>query len=244
MRYYIKRNEQEYGPYSEADLRKYVSEGSIVVTDMARPENSTQTMPVSQILSPPQTPPQPAPPQTPAWGSPVPQPQQQPQQQWGTPGGGTPQPRYGAAPAGQPGAGPAPPDLHWALVLVIGMACGIFPIVWIFMQANFVKKIDPNSKGMMLLILTIVLAFAAVPFFIGAAEVQELALVGVLLYLGAIVCSIAAWFNMRASLVRYYNSVEPYGLRLSGPMTFFFNMYYFQYHFMKIAEWKKTGIKR
>ncbi len=243
MRYYIKRNEQEYGPYSEADLRKYVSEGSIVVTDMARPENSTQTMPVSQILSPPQTPPQPeppqTPPQTPAWGSPTPQPQQQPQQQWGTP-----QPQYGASPAGQPRAGPAPPDLHWALVLLISFVCSIFSIVWIFIQANFVKKIDPNSKGMMLLILTVVLAFAAVPFFIGAAEMMELIFVGILFYLGAVVCSIAAWFNMRASLLHYYNSVEPYGLRLSGVMTFFFNMYYFQYHFMRIAEWKKTGIKR
>jgi hypothetical protein len=68
-------------------------------------------------------------------------------------------------------------------------------------------------------------------------------LFGVLVYFGAIALIIMAWFNMRASLLHYYNVVEPYGLRLSGVMTFFFNMLYFQYHLSKIAQWKKTGIK-
>ena len=49
-------------------------------------------------------------------------------------------------------------------------------------------------------------------------------------------------FGMRRSLVTYYNTVEPIGLRLSGVMTFFFAVFYFQYHFMRIANWKQTGV--
>jgi len=67
-------------------------------------------------------------------------------------------------------------------------------------------------------------------------------LFGIPIILGAVVCQIMAWFSMRNSLVNYYNTVEPIGLRLSGVMTFFFNVYYFQYHFTRIAEWKTTGV--
>jgi hypothetical protein len=50
-----------------------------------------------------------------------------------------------------------------------------------------------------------------------------------------------AVFQMKDSLENYYNTVEPINLRLSGVMTFFFAVYYFQYHFSRIAAWKKTG---
>jgi len=49
-------------------------------------------------------------------------------------------------------------------------------------------------------------------------------------------------FGMRRSLLNYYNTVEPIGLRLSGVMTFFFSVFYFQYHFTRIANWKQTGV--
>jgi uncharacterized membrane protein HdeD (DUF308 family) len=48
-------------------------------------------------------------------------------------------------------------------------------------------------------------------------------------------------FQMRSAIENHYNSVEPINLRLSGVMTFFFNVYYFQYHFTRIANWKKNG---
>jgi hypothetical protein len=48
-------------------------------------------------------------------------------------------------------------------------------------------------------------------------------------------------FQMRSDLEDYYNTVEPINLRLSGVMTFFFSVYYFQYHLSRIAAWKKTG---
>ena len=39
--------------------------------------------------------------------------------------------------------------------------------------------------------------------------------------------------------VRSAISAEPFGLQLNGVMTFFFSVYYFQYHFSRII-----GIKR
>lgn len=256
MKYYIQRGSQEYGPYSLVDLRKYVAEGNIVPNDMARREDGSEWVPVSQVLASAGGAAQPQPPpqqqaSLPGWGAPQQQPQQpqwgSPQQpaqpQWGTP---QQQPWGAPQPAGQPGAGPIPPDFHWALVLMLHfVTCGLFPIVWIFIEAAFVKKVDRNSKGVLFLILSIVLTAVGDVIAIAGSANNEPApvMLGALVILVGAGFGIAAVFNMRASLVHYYNNVEPYGLRLSGVMTFFFAVFYFQYHFSKIAQWKKTGIK-
>jgi hypothetical protein len=43
-------------------------------------------------------------------------------------------------------------------------------------------------------------------------------------------------------MLNYYNSVEPINLQLSGAMTFFFGIFYLQYHMSRIARWKRTGV--
>src|SRR5207248_9890014 len=48
------------------------------------------------------------------------------------------------------GTGPSPPSLHWALVLLLGMITGLFTTIWMFIQASFVKKLDPQTKATML----------------------------------------------------------------------------------------------
>ena len=68
-----------------------------------------------------------------------------------------------------------------------------------------------------------------------------IAAMGSLIGLVIAVCALVAIFKMRSSIVQYYNTVEPIGLKLSGVMTFFFSIYYFQHHFTRIAEWKRTG---
>lgn len=45
---------------------------------------------------------------------------------------------------------------------------------------------------------------------------------------------------MKASIEQHFNTVEPIGLQLSGVMTFFFNVIYFQYHFTEIARAKQA----
>jgi len=197
------------------------------------------------------------------------QPQQQyaqPQQQYGqAPAyGAAAAPAYGAPVynAGQAGyapqpmaGGPMPPNMHWALVLVLSAITGIFGIIWTFMEMSFVKKIDPASKAMKLYIYALItlpigLIVGLGLMMAGAAGGSSTAAgggaaIGGLILFAAYICTfvfmIMSMFSMRRSIETYYNTVEPIGLRLSPVMTFFFNMLYFQYHFSRIATWKQTG---
>jgi hypothetical protein len=253
MKYYIQRGINEYGPYTLADLQRYVAQGNIALTDLARSETMTEWTPVSQIVGdiPAAPPPAPVgPPVVPAAmsvpGATLPS---------GTPAAAAPSLAYGAA-AAPAVAGPIPPDLHWALVLLFGAFCNIFSIVWIFIEANFVKKIKPDSRHLAMIITgmciqfgTLIVCYAGI-FAVAAASSRSsepppalfvllgLFVVGVI---GGAVVHIIGNFKMRDAMVQYYNTVEPINLRLSGVMTFFFPIFYFQYHFSRIAAWKRTG---
>jgi hypothetical protein len=232
MKYYIQRQLNEYGPYTLDDLQRYVAQGSILLTDLARSEGMTDWVPLSQIIGniPVQTPP----PAMPMATAPV-------------YAGGT---VYGG-PTASPQASspyPIPPDLHWALVLLIGWFCGIFPLIWLFMQAGFVRKLDRTSNFMTLLIAGICIQLVAVfalVVTIGMAvnenQPPPILFLFVFVALGGAVLHIVGIFKMRSAIENHYNRVEPINLRLSGVMTFFFNIYYFQYHFTRIANWKKNG---
>src|SRR5689334_17553403 len=138
MKYYIQRQLNEYGPYTLADLQRYVAQGSILLTDLTRSEGMTDWVPVSQVIGniPVPVPAAAVPGANPAYGG-------------GTvfAGGGTGYPGAatvygGAAAVPAVSTGPMPPDLHWALVFLITFFCGFFQIVWMFIEAGFVKKID------------------------------------------------------------------------------------------------------
>jgi GYF domain 2 len=181
-----------------------------------------------------------------------------------------PAPAYGGGYAQQPVAGAVPPGLHWFVLLLLGcLTGGILMWIWIFVQASFVKKIEPRNKAIMWLLLGILgtvgslgtLVYVIAQFHIDFAALRDpeavTALVNLIVaylkenvaliivcyagsFLGGI-CMIVGYFTMRGGIQRYYNTVEPIGLRLSGVMTFFFNILYFQYHFRRIARWKTTG---
>jgi len=246
MKYYIQRQLNEYGPYTLADLQRYVAQGSIQLSDLTRSEGMTDWVPVSQVIG----------------NIPAPQPiAVAPMPGSAMPGSGN---VYGAGvvydvPGQVPGGVPVygapvvpgliPPDFHWALVLLIIFFCNIFQIVWLFIEAGFVKKIDSESKGIAFLagaLVTEIVAF--VVFFTSISMSPDrqdpaasvfvpfilIALAGVVLYFIGV-------FQMRSSLENYYNTVDPIHLRLSAVMTFFFAVFYFQYHFSRIANWKRTG---
>ena len=69
-------------------------------------------------------------------------------------------------------------------------------------------------------------------------------MVGGLMVLCGAICMIMASFKMRASIHNYYTMVEPMGINLmdttGAVLTFFFPIYFFQYHFAAIAERKKA----
>jgi hypothetical protein len=48
--YFILRNGEQYGPYSPADVERYLTVGGIVVTDLARTEEMNQWLPLSDII--------------------------------------------------------------------------------------------------------------------------------------------------------------------------------------------------
>src|SRR5262245_37872993 len=85
MKYYIQRQLNEYGPYTLADLQRYVAQGNIALTDLTRSEGMTEWVPVSQVIGN-----IPAIPQAPAPSLPVQTPQSaQVQPQSGTVYGGS-----------------------------------------------------------------------------------------------------------------------------------------------------------
>ncbi len=50
MNYFITPDGQQYGPYTLADLQRYVSSGEILLTDLALSEGMSEPLPVSQIM--------------------------------------------------------------------------------------------------------------------------------------------------------------------------------------------------
>src|SRR5215470_4494640 len=50
MRYYVQRGLNEYGPYTLADLQRYISQGNILLTDLTRSEGMSEWIPVAQVI--------------------------------------------------------------------------------------------------------------------------------------------------------------------------------------------------
>jgi hypothetical protein len=211
MNYTISRNGQEFGPYSLADLQHYISTGDVLLTDMARSEGMTDYMPVSQIV-------------------------------------GTIAVPVRATTISAPAVEyPDPPDLHWALVLVFSMfSCGLFSAAWALVQASWMRKVDPKSKaltfyGIYVGLLALLIILTVISTGLRSNGDSNVALAGLvsLLRLGSIVIDLVARYSLRSSLEEHFNTAEPMGLRLSGVMTFFFSITYFQYHLNDINKRKQ-----
>ncbi|HLK54887.1 MAG TPA: DUF4339 domain-containing protein [Candidatus Angelobacter sp.] len=243
MKYFIQRELNEYGPYTLADLQRYVAQGSILLTDMTRSEGMTEWVPISQVIG-----------NIPAPG--VPSAAQADAPAGSTVhGGGTVYGGTGTVYDGQSsGYGvqtipsfantPVPTDLHWALVLLITIfTCFIFSWAWLFVQAAYVRKIKPNSKALLfaILALTVALLNGGYRGYMAVSTGRRIPANP----LGSIIVFIlveVALFMMKADLEDYYNTVEPIHLELSGVLTFFCGIFYFQHHLSRIAQWKKSGV--
>jgi len=237
MNYFIKRDLNEYGPYSLADLQKYVASGNILLTDLCRSEGLTDWVAVSQVI-----------------GN-IPVPAAAPQPAAGTVyGGGAGASAYGA-PAGYAAAAaqyPPPPSLHWGICLLLTIiTCGLFSWVWLFVQSAWVKKVQPDSKAMLYFgvalgvdILAIVFAIALGVSFGRQPDVAGYLSLMRLAQFGAHIVLIVGCFNLKSSIEEHFNSAEPIGLHLSGVITFIMSFFvlghvYFQYHFTRINEMKQ-----
>lgn len=246
MKYYIRRELNEYGPYTLAELQRYVAQGNIAISDLTKNEGMSDWVPVSAVIG--NIPAPSAPAFATAYGGP----------RAGSAVYGSRTPSiagtvYGGPSLDQAGVGPPanlqsplPPDFHWALVLLITFFCGFFQLVWLLIEISFVRKLNRGDSSLLFLLSGIGVQVFAVAILVavviqGQHDSTGFTVFFWLLIGGGSVLQIISYFKMREALLDYYNSVEPINLRLSGVMTFFFAVYYFQHHFSRIAHWKKTG---
>lgn len=212
MNYFVKRDTQEYGPYTLSELQRYTALGNVLLTDLCRSEGMTDWMPVSQVIGNIPVP-------VPASGASV------------------------AASALAVSAYPPPPSLHWGVVLLLGIVtCGIFGWVWALVQAAWMKKVAPDSKAIVLYSVAvglIMLAFIANIYQASVGPSRSGS--GALFNLAGWILWLVASFNLKSSIEEHFSTADPMpsAMSLSGVMTFFFNIYYFQYHFTKVNEMKR-----
>jgi len=137
-----------------------------------------------------------------------------------------------------------PPDLHWALVLLLSvLTFTLFGWAWLIVQAAYVRRIDNESKSVLLAVFSLACAFLG--WFTTVVsrtwDGEPTPWAGVFLFVGFILL-LGAIFQIRSDLEDYFNVVEPINLQVSGVLTFFCGILYLQYHFSRIAQWKKTGV--
>jgi hypothetical protein len=227
MVYQISRGGQTYGPYTLADLKRYVESGHVLLTDMAKGDEMPEWATVAQILNPSGVPSvQPS--------VPAADPAYQPAY--------APQPTY--APVMEY---PDPPNLHWGLVFVLDIITfGIFQIVWNFILSAWMKRVQPNSQAMLYYIGGYGLLFLntglSIPIYIAMMHHTEyhsnfgLSLLGIIAW----ALRLMARFNMKNSLEEHFNTVEPIGFRMSAVLTFFFGGLYIQSQLNRINEIKQA----
>jgi hypothetical protein len=138
---------------------------------------------------------------------------------------------------------PDPPNLHWAMVLLIDLlTCGLFQIVWNFVIATWLKRVQPNSKatlyyaiGYVLMLLYSGLSF---PFFL--AQIHHADghphFGGTLLWFAAWIFRLLARFSVKASLEEHFNGPEPIGYTMNPVLLFFFGGLYIQSELNRINE--------
>lgn len=151
---------------------------------------------------------------------------------------------------------PTPPDLNWVLLLVIDLfSGGLMGLVWQFVQASWVKKIDPSSRAVLWLVIS--LCIVPVTWFLmlgvilneSTSERPDIgAMAGMFAYFGmffllglaTLVLRYIAFFSMARSM---RERLPAHGLvpEIGGVTLFFFTHYYLQGQLTWVARWRTTG---
>ena len=135
---------------------------------------------------------------------------------------------------------PLPPNLPWwVLLILVIFTRQIFNLIWAIVQANWARKLSGNNKA---LVLVAMYPAGIVAGILTIALSQRAAALGALFILAGGIMMLVGVFSIKADMEDYYNSKEKIGLRLSGPMTFFFNNLYLQYHINQLHSMKKRGV--
>jgi Tfp pilus assembly major pilin PilA len=234
---WIGQNGEKYGPYNEATVRQWMAEGKFAPDALAWRDGMADWVPLSHFFyAAPGVTPQPPPP--PAFRA----------HDGGFGGDSFSARRYGDTGQAQANRGdiPEPPSLHWGLVLLYSiLTLGIFSLVWPFIQANWIRKIDPQSKSRLLLVIALVCLLIGEPiYWIGLAAQMHgtsgAAGLGGMILLARWILYLVAYFSMAGSIE---NLVGRHGIRSEiGRITlFFFPMFYLQAQLTWLARWRQTG---
>jgi len=142
---------------------------------------------------------------------------------------------------------PAPPSLHWGWVFLFSvLSFGIFAVVWPFIQANWVRRIDPRSNATLMLGAALGCSFVGYALAAAGAPADDAApptameRLGWLLQLAYVALFLAAYFAMAASIRRQLAAYRV-PVRIGGITLLFFNTLYLQGQLSWLARWQQTG---
>jgi hypothetical protein len=127
---------------------------------------------------------------------------------------------------------PHAPRLHWGFVLALNIVTrSLFAIIWLIVQANWVRKVRGKSMAFRLAIAHLccfpaLFVMMAIAQFFGIRE--DSTLLGVIF-----ICGLLSFFGLWIATVftlRDELSEDPINLQLGGVMTLLFGPVYFQYY--------------
>jgi len=213
--YRIARDGQTFGPYTEDEVRQYLASGNLVEGDLACLDGMNKWQPLIKLL-----------------------PKKKKEK---------PPKKSLLDPAGLRASIPSPPDMPWVMAAALAFFTSFtFLVAWDVVEAAWLYRVEKRSRAIWYY------ALAALFFLLNArafyTKIKHIDIFGPFSYathatyltLGLVVMIFIARFSMRASLLQHFNTTEPIGLRLSWFWTLIFGGLYFQFHFNRINELKRS----
>jgi hypothetical protein len=127
---------------------------------------------------------------------------------------------------------PNPPRLHWGFILAAQvLTLGMFQIIWIVVQANWVRRANGSNKALIwsivnLCMIPALFLLAVIEGLLGVpAGGPVMSAIGSVFRMGILVTGFGAVFVTRNELEN-----SPISIPLSGVLTFFLGVIYLQYH--------------
>jgi len=105
-------------------------------------------------------------------------------------------------------------------------------ILWVFVQASWLKQAEPGSKSIYFYLMATAAQLIGSIHPIGGLSQLLLTVVSLI----SSITWIVGIFVFRDEMRRHFTQVDPRGLELSGVMTFFFSTLYFQYWLRQIYK--------
>ena len=212
MRYRIARDRMVFGPYTEAEVRRYLETGNILPTDLAQPEGTEEWLPVAELF--------------PVAPASVPQ---------GAYAAGAPG-LYPDPPDLPWWAVLILSVITWGFFMVIW---DVVEANWLHRIERTSRALWLYLAWAFLYLLRLPGTYHDVAHNVWGGPRYDHPH-GFSVGLLSLALAIASRFVFRDELLRHFTTAEPIGLRLNPVLTLFLGGIYFQYHFNRINEMKRA----